>query len=343
MRWAGLYNYFFMNTKTILITGGAGYIGSHAVVKFEQAGYKTVILDNFANSDRQNLDGIFAILGYLPDFYECDISDRAWLQAIFEKYDFDGVLHFAGLKSPTESCREVGLYHEKNIFGSIVLFDVMENFGVKNIIFSSSASVYSNENISPITEKMPVNPIHAYGTSKLVIEHLLSDYANHKNWQVIILRYFNPIGAHISGYIGERPQWIPNNLLPYIFDVAIWRRDVLCIFGDDYQTKDGTGVRDYIDVNDLVDAHFVAYKNVSSGVQVYNIGTGCGVSVREMVSLVEEISGKKVPYAIFPRRPGDWGEVFASVEKIEKELGWKAQRTIRDAIESGWNFVKNFK
>ena len=206
--------------KNILITGGAGYIGSHTVVAFEQAGYKTVIIDNFANSDHSNLNGITKILGYSPDFYECDITDSQNLDKIFAKYSFDGVLHFAGLKSVSESCTKVGEYQEKNIFGSIVLLQIMEKYDVRKIIFSSSATVYAQENISPLTEEMPTNTTNPYGTSKLIIEKLVEDYVKHKDFQATILRYFNPIGAHESGFIGEKPNSVPNNLLPYVLDVA---------------------------------------------------------------------------------------------------------------------------
>ena len=326
--------------KTLLVTGGAGYIGSHAAVAFAQAGYKVVILDNFANAGRENLDGITKILGREVDFFECDITDRSGLEAIFEKYHFDGVLHFAGLKAVGESCEKIGEYHEKNIFGSIVLFDVMEKFGVKKLIFSSSATVYDQKNLPPFIEEMPTGTTNPYGTCKLVIEKLIEDYTMHKDWQAISLRYLNPIGAHSSGFISEIPQGIPNNLLPYIFDVARGKRTEVRVFGDDYPTQDGSGVRDYIDINDLVDAHLLAYENLQNGHEIFNVGTGKGTSVFEMIALVEKISDQKIPYEVMSRRSGDLAIVFASAQKITDKLGWKAKNSVEDAIVSGWNFIQ---
>lgn len=327
--------------KTILITGGVGYIGSHAVVAFENAGYKTVIVDNFSNSDQTNLDWINKILGYSPDFFECDISDEKNFSKIFEKYNFDAVVHFAGLKAVGESCEKPLLYYKNNIFGSLVLFDLMARFNVKKIIFSSSATVYSGENISPLTEKSALWTTNPYGTTKLHLEKIIEELVNFAEFEAIILRYFNPIWSHSSWLIGEKPNWIPNNLLPFVFDVAIWKREKLFVFGADYPTIDGTGVRDYIDVNDLVDAHLLAYKNLEKWLKIFNVGTGQGTSVLEIVNLVEKISWKKIPYQIIARRPWDIAEVFASAEKIKTELGWSAKRTISDAIASGWKFVKN--
>ena len=326
--------------KTLLVTGGAGYIGSHAAVTFAQAGYKVVILDNFANAGRENLDGIAKILGHEVDFFECDITNRGALESIFEKYNFDGVLHFAGLKAVGESCEKIGEYHEKNIFGSIVLFDVMEKFGVKKIIFSSSATVYDQKNLPPFIEEMPTGTTNPYGTCKLVIEKLIEDYTTHKDWQAISLRYLNPIGAHSSGFISEIPQGIPNNLLPYIFDVACGKRTEVRVFGDDYPTQDGSGVRDYIDINDLMDAHLLAYENLQNGHEIFNVGTGKGTSVFEMIDLVEKISGQKIPYKVMPRRSGDLAIVFSSTQKITEKLGWKAKNSVEDAIASGWNFIQ---
>lgn len=248
--------------KTILITGGAGYIGSHAVVAFEQVGYKTVIIDNFVNSDETNLDGIKKILGYSPDFFECNISDETTLDGIFQAYNFDAVVHFAGLKAVGESCEKPLLYHENNVAGSLVLFRVMAKYGVKKIIFSSSATVYRADNLPPFTEEMSLGTTNPYGTTKWHLEKILEELATFDGWSVTNLRYFNPIGAHESGFIGEKPNGIPNNLLPYVLDVALEKREKVLVFGGDYATIDGTGVRDYIDVNDLVDAHLLAYENL---------------------------------------------------------------------------------
>ncbi len=328
-----------MHKKTILITGGAWYIGSHAVIAFEQAGYETVSIDNFTNSSPDVLLGIEEILGYAPRFYECDITNQKELEDIISKHTFDGVIHFAWLKSVGESCQEVAQYHTNNIGGSMILFGVMQSYGVRNIVFSSSATVYSSENISPISESMPLRTTNPYGTTKLVIEKLLEDYSIQKEWSVMNLRYFNPIWAHPSGIIGESPQWIPNNLLPYVLDVALWKRESVSVFGNDYPTPDGTGVRDYIDVNDLIDAHVISYKALSKGFHCYNVGTGSGFSVLELIKKVEQISRKRVHYIFSSRRIGDLASVFADVSKIKNELWWVARRTFTQSIESAWNFI----
>lgn len=329
-----------MDTKILLITGGLGYIGSHAVVAFEQAGYETVIIDNLVNSSRDTLVGIEKILGYTPDFYDIDIRDRASLETLFEKYAFDGVIHFAGLKAVWESCQNIHEYQENNIGGSITLFGVMERFQVRRIVFSSSATVYRQDNISPFREDMPTGTTNPYGTSKLVIEQLLSDYREHASWSVVNLRYFNPIGAHASGYIWEIPNGIPNNLLPYILDVALWKREKVLIFGDDYDTPDGTWVRDYIDINDLISAHVCVYKNFSLGLETYNVGTWVGVSVLEMIHGVEKVSEKSIPYAITPRRAGDLAVVFADADRLRQKYGWKPEVSLEDSLLTAWNFIK---
>ena len=333
-----------MSKKIILITGGTGYIGSHAVVAFEQAGYQTVILDSLINSSRDSLSGIEKILGYCPDFYECDIRDRWWLVNVFSKYRFDGVIHFAGLKVVKESCDTVGLYHENNITGSIILFSLMEDFWVRNIVFSSSATVYSARNNSPIHEDMELDTTNPYWTTKLVIEKILWDYAIQKNWNVINLRYFNPIGAHISGFIWEVPSEIPTNILPYVLDVAIGKRKEVFVFGNDYDTPDGTGVRDYVDINDLVEAHVVAYSQSmkSSWVYTYNIGTWRWISVLELIDEVSVVSGNNISISIAARRKWDLPLVLADVSKIQKELWWSAKYAFHDSIASAWKFMKNW-
>jgi UDP-glucose 4-epimerase len=325
--------------KTLLITGWTGYIGSHAVVAFEHAGYKTVILDNLVNSSRDTLAGIEKILWYCPDFYECDIRDKKWLETIFQKYEFDGVIHFAGLKAVGESCKNIYEYQENNVSGSITLFGVMQQFQVKKIVFSSSATVYRADNTPPFTENMLIGTINPYGTSKLVIEELLKDYSTHVGWSIVNLRYFNPIGAHPSWYIGEVPNGIPNNLLPYILEVALGKREFVSVFWDDYDTQDGTGVRDYIDINDLIDAHVIVYENIKLWCEVYNVGTGKGTSVLEMIQGVEQVSWKSIPYKISVRRSWDLAIVFADSSKLMKKNFWKAKRSLNESLLSAWNFI----
>ena len=326
---------------TLLLTWATGYIGSHAVVAFEQAGYKTVIIDNLSNSSKDSLDGIEHILWYKPDFFEGDIRDKDFLRSVFSRYAFDGVIHFAGLKAVGESCTLPLHYHDNNIGGSIALFQVMEEYSVRKIVFSSSATVYRADNISPLTEDMPLGTTNPYGTTKLVIEELLEDLARLGTWSVIPLRYFNPIWAHPSGHIGELPNGIPNNLLPYVLDVAIGKRKKVSVYGNDYPTHDGTGVRDYIDVCDLVDAHLAAYKHLALWYTPINIWTGKGSSVLDMISLVEKVTGVTVPYEITARRPWDLATCFSSATRARELLGWKATRTLETSLENGWKFLKN--
>lgn len=327
--------------KTLLLTWATGYIGSHAVVAFEQAWYKTVIIDNLSNSSRETLSGIERILGYIPDFHQWDIRDKEFLVSVFEKYNFDAVVHFAGLKAVGESCDDPFEYYENNILWSIRLFEVMQDFDVRNIIFSSSATVYRADNISPFIEDMPLGTSNPYGSTKLIIERVLEDLCVHKWWRVMSLRYFNPIGAHPSGHIWETPSGIPNNLLPYIFDVASLKRESVKVYGDDYTTTDGTGVRDYIDVCDLVDAHVLAYERLWDWYEAINIGTGKGTSVLEMIQHVETITGKVIPYTIHPRRLGDIATVYCNPTLASERLGWSARRTIPESIANGWRFIQN--
>ncbi len=326
--------------KTLLITGGTGYIGSHAIVAFEQAGYRTVIIDNLSNSSTDTLLGIEQILGYTPDFFEGDIRDREFLISIFERYQFDAVVHFAGLKAVGESCDEPLLYHENNVGGSMTLFAVMEDYGVRKIIFSSSATVYDPIHAPEYREGQSLAATNPYGTTKLVIEYLLRDLATQKDWSVMALRYFNPIGAHPSGHIGEVPRGIPNNLLPYILDVAVGKRKQVHVYGDDYETPDGTGVRDYIDVCDLVDAHLLAYEKIEMGYEAINIGTGKGTSVLEMIRYVEEASGKHIPYGICPRRAGDIGMFYCDPTLAHTRLAWSAHTPISESVANGWRFIQ---
>ncbi|MDD5376748.1 MAG: UDP-glucose 4-epimerase GalE [Candidatus Gracilibacteria bacterium] len=332
--------------KTILITGGTGYIGSHAVVAFEQAGYTTVIVDNLSNSSEQVLSKIGKILGYIPDFHKADICDTKALDEVFSKHGFDGVIHFAGLKAVGESCEKPFLYYGNNILGSINLFEAMVRYKVRRIVFSSSATVYSSDNTLPLTESSKLGTTNPYGTSKLVIENVLQDLSLHASLQALPLRYFNPIGAHPSGHIGEKPNGVPNNLLPYILDVALGKREKVRVFGDDYPTIDGTGVRDYIDVNDLVDAHIAAYRKLeeisgdtNGSFTPVNIGTGRGTSVLEMIRMTEEATGKKVAFEKVGRRSGDLAEVYAGVDFAKEFLGWESEKTVKEGIESGWKFI----
>lgn len=326
--------------KTLLLTWATGYIGSHAVVAYEQAWYKTVIIDNLSNSSRETLFGIEKILWYTPDFYEWDICDRDFLVSVFSHYSFDAVVHFAWLKAVGESCDEPFRYYHNNILWSISLFEVMEQYGVRDIIFSSSATVYDIRNAPEYREWQQLGTINPYGSTKLIIERILEDLSMHKWWHVMSLRYLNPIDAHLSGYIGEAPQGVPNNLLPYIYDVATGRRDAVRVYGDDYDTRDGTGVRDYIDVCDLVEAHLLAYEKIWDWYEAINIGTGKGTSVLEMISYVESITEESIPYAISPRSHGDIGEFYCNPTLAYERLGWRATRTIPESIANGWRFIQ---
>ncbi|MDD2916228.1 MAG: UDP-glucose 4-epimerase GalE [Candidatus Gracilibacteria bacterium] len=351
--------------KTILLTGGLGYIGSHTCVVLEQAGFRTVLLDNLSNSSLSSLDGIERILGYRPVFYDADIRDRGAMASLLKSNDFAGVIHFAGLKAVGESVESPFEYYNNNIQGSFVFFEEMERTGLRNIVFSSSATVYAADNTLPLTEASKLGTTNSYGTSKLTLEFVLRDLVSAKAWNAIALRYFNPIGAHASGYIGERPKGVPNNLLPYILDVAIGKRERVGVYGDDYDTVDGTGVRDYIDVNDLAEAHLAAIQKLlaspttplpvfspsppapllseemgaKSSFQAINIGTGQGTSVLEMIENVRLASGKSIPYAILARRPGDLGSVYADPSLARELLGWEVKRSVREAVGSSWKFV----
>lgn len=329
--------------KILLITGWLWYIGSHAVVQFEQAGYKTVILDSLINSTREVLVNIEKILWYAPDFYEWDIWDEELLKTVFWKYNFEWVIHFAWLKAVGESCEFPSLYHRNNISWSIVLFEQMEKYKIRNVVFSSSATVYDSDNQLPFREDAKLWTTNPYGTTKLVLEYLLKDYSDHKNWKVLLLRYFNPIWAHESWYIWENPQWIPNNLLPYVFKVASGELESINVFWDDYQTKDGSWIRDYVDVVDLAEAHVSAYKKIeTSETQLYkaiNIGTSCWTSVFELIQWVEEVIWRELPKKIVWRRTWDIGEVYANVDFAFEYLGWKAKRSIHESLKNGWRFI----
>lgn len=330
---------------SILVTGGAGYIGSHTCVELIRAGYDIVVLDNFVNSSSIAVDRTKELAGKDFPFYLCDIRDRGGLREIFQKEKIDAVIHFAGLKSVSQSCSVPLSYYENNIGGSVILFQVMEEFGCKNIVFSSSATVYGQDKEAPFSEDMPVGEsTNPYGTTKLYIETILKDtYTADNDWSVSLLRYFNPIGAHKSGRIGEDPNDIPNNLMPYISQVAIGRLPYLNVYGNDYPTHDGTGVRDYIHVVDLALGHIKALERVmnQTGLDIFNLGTGIGYSVFDMVKAFEQASGVEVPYKIAGRRSGDVATSFANPKKAASELDWKAERDLNEMCEDAWRWQKN--
>lgn len=332
-----------MKKQTLLITGGAGYIGSHTCVELLKNGYDIVVLDNFCNSKPQVLDHIKEIAGRDFPCYEADLLNIEAVEPIFRKFKIDGVIHFAALKAVGESVAKPLLYYHNNITGTLNLCKLMAKYGVKKIVFSSSATVYGDPATVPITEDFPLSTTNPYGSTKLMMEMILKDlYTSDKEWSVGLLRYFNPIGAHKSGLIGEDPNGIPNNLLPYITKVASGELECLSVFGDDYPTHDGTGVRDYIHVVDLADGHVKAIDKISKepGVYIYNLGTGTGYSVLDIVKNFEKENNIKVNYKIADRRTGDIAECYADPSKAEKELGWKAQRGIGEMCRDSWNFIK---
>ncbi|MDD6729616.1 MAG: UDP-glucose 4-epimerase GalE [Eggerthellaceae bacterium] len=332
--------------ETILVTGGTGFIGSHTCVELINAGYDVVVFDNLVNSKEESLNRIEKITGTRPRFYKVDMLDRAGVWDIFEKESISSVIHFAGLKAVGESVEKPWEYYQNNIEGTLILVDVMRAHGVKNIVFSSSATVYGDPAFVPITEECPLgNPTNPYGQTKKMLEQILSDlYVADHEWNVSLLRYFNPIGAHPSGLMGEDPNGIPNNLMPYITQVALGKLPKLGVFGDDYDTHDGTGVRDYIHVVDLARGHVKTLQAVEgqTGVHVWNLGTGKGYSVLDVVKAFEAATGKKVPYQIKPRRAGDIATCYASADKAKRDLGWEAQYDIEDMCRDAWNWqMKN--
>ena len=324
----------------VLVTGGAGYIGSHTCVELLQRDMGVVVVDNLVNSSPKAIERVEQITGKHVDFYVKDVRDREAMNAIFDKHQIDCVIHFAGLKAVGESVAMPLEYYDNNLFSTVTLCEVMRDHGVKNIVFSSSATVYSGDNEMPLREAsrtgMCTNPD---GWTKYMSEQILRDTAKSDNdWAIVLLRYFNPIGAHSSGLIGEDPRGIPNNLMPFISQVAIGRREYLNVFGDDYDTPDGTGVRDYIHVVDLARGHVAAinYMQQHKGESVFNLGTGNGYSVLDMVHAFEKVTGKKVPYKIAPRRPGDLATVYASPDKSAELLGWKAEYGLEDMCRDTW-------
>lgn len=332
----------------IAVTGGAGFIGSHTVVELQQQGYECVIIDDFSNSERQALDGIESITGIRPKLEEGSVCDAAFLDSVFSKYDFHAVIHFAAFKSVNESVAHPLRYYRNNLTGLTSLLEVMKAHEVKQLIFSSSCTIYGTpEDTRVVSEATPSGtPNSPYGWTKLMGEQILSDFsAANPDFCVVLLRYFNPVGAHVSGKIGELPRGVPNNVLPYITQVAAGILKELTIFGNDYDTPDGTCVRDFIHVSDLADAHVVAMKKLGekSGVFVFNVGTGVGTSVLELVNMFGEVTGKKIPYVFGPRRPGDVVAIAADVSRIFKELGWKTSRTAADAVRDSWRWERHLR
>ena len=329
----------------ILLTGGAGYIGSHTIIELDKAGHSVVVVDNLVNSNPESLRRVAKIIGKEIPFYEVDVRDKEALSKVFDENKFDAVIHFAGLKAVGESVAKPLEYYHNNMTGTFILLDVMRQHNCKNIIFSSSATVYGNPAIIPITEECPkghcTNP---YGQTKSMLEEVLMDVQKaDPEWNVVLLRYFNPIGAHKSGMIGENPNGIPNNLMPYITQTAVGIRKELGIFGNDYDTPDGTGVRDYIHVCDLASGHVAALKAINNkcGLAIYNLGTGHGYSVLDVVNAFMRVNGVSVPYVIKPRRPGDIATCYCNPAKAKAELGWEAKYGIDEMCRDSWNWQKN--
>ena len=327
---------------SILVTGGAGYIGSHTCIELLTQGYEVVIVDNLYNSCEEAVRRIEELSGKKVSFYKADLLDKEAVEEIFEKESIDSVIHFAGLKAVGESVQKPLEYFHNNLTGTLILCDVMRHHGVKSIVFSSSATVYGNPASVPIYEDFPLSVTNPYGRTKLMIEEILQDVVvSDPEWKVILLRYFNPVGAHKSGRIGENPRGIPNNLTPYITQVAVGKLDHVNVFGNDYDTPDVTGVRDYIHVVDLALGHVKAIEKINAmdgGVKIYNLGTGIGYSVLEVIEAFRKATGTEIPYVIGPRRAGDIATCYAATDKAEKELGWKAQRGLDEMCEDAWRW-----
>ncbi len=325
----------------ILVTGGTGYIGSHTVLELLKAGYEIVVMDNLSNSKEDALVRVQKLAGKSCIFEKVDLLDKKGLEELFKMYNFEGVIHFAGLKAVGESVEKPLYYYQNNVEGTLNLLDTMRQFDVKNIVFSSSCTVYGDPETVPVTEDFSLTATNPYGRSKLTIEYILKDlYIADDTLNIALLRYFNPVGAHESGEIGEDPNGIPNNLLPYITQVAVGKLKELSVFGGDYPTHDGTGVRDYIHVVDLATGHVKAWEKLlkNPGLVIYNLGTGKGYSVLDVIKAFEKASGKKIPYKITERRPGDVAETYANPKKAEKELGWSAERDILQMCQDAWRW-----
>lgn len=327
--------------NTILVTGGAGYIGSHACIVLMEAGYDVVVLDNLCNADAEVFNRLERIVGRRPEFVQGDVGDRATLDAIFSSHVITAVMHFAGLKAVGESVARPLEYYANNVGGTLALLAAMEQAGVKSLVFSSSATVYGDPASVPIDEGFPLSATNPYGRSKLMVEEILADWQSvNPAWSIGCLRYFNPVGAHPSGLIGENPQGSPNNLMPYVAQVAVGRQELLYVFGGDYPTADGTGVRDYIHVMDLVEGHLAALNFISRqcGLFTANLGTGTGYSVLELVQAFEQASSRPIPYEIVARRPGDVARCWADTRLAEEKLGWKATRNLQQMCEDSWRW-----
>lgn len=329
----------------LLVTGGAGFIGSHTLVELAQAGYQLLVLDNLCNSQAQVLARVEQLTGQSIKFIQGDIRDAALLEQIFSQHSIQAVVHFAGLKAVGESTEDPLSYYSNNVYGSQVLLQAMQQAGVFKLVFSSSATVYGEPAEIPITENCPLaRPTNPYGRTKLIVEDLTRDLAaSNPNWRIALLRYFNPIGAHASGLLGENPKGIPNNLLPYVAKVAVGELAELAVFGQDYPTPDGTGVRDYIHVVDLAQGHVAALKYLDqhAGVHTWNLGTGQGYSVLEIIHAFEQVSGQKIPYKVSPRRAGDLATCYSNPSKAKQELGWQAQFNLEQMLQDSWKFIQS--
>lgn len=326
---------------TVLVTGGAGYIGSHAAVELLENGYNIVVVDNLSNSKLEAINRVKELTGKDFPFYQFDLLDFDSMEQLFQKYQFDSVIHFAGLKAVGESVEIPLKYYHNNVTGSLNLCKLMQKYNVKKMVFSSSATVYGNPDRVPIDESFPLSATNPYGRTKLMIEEILRDlYVSDSTWRIALLRYFNPIGAHKSGRIGENPNGIPNNLMPYITQVAVGKREKLYVFGNDYDTHDGTGVRDYIHVVDLVRGHIKAleYLEHNTGVEAFNLGTGTGYSVLDIVNTFSEVNNVKIPYEFIDRRPGDVAISYANPEKANRLLKWKTEYNLRQMCEDSWRW-----
>jgi UDP-glucose 4-epimerase len=328
-----------MASQTILVTGGAGYIGSHACLVLLEAGYDVVVVDNLSNASEESLNRVRELTGKDLAFHEVDLVDADAVEQVFAAHDLSAVMHFAGLKAVGESTEIPLRYYDNNITGTLVLLEAMKRHKVTDFVFSSSATVYGDPASVPITEDFPLTATNPYGWTKLMIEQICRDVAAAEpSWRMCLLRYFNPVGAHGSGRIGEDPSGIPNNLMPYIMQVAVGRRERLGVFGNDYDTTDGTGVRDYIHVMDLVEGHVAALKNLENGCHAFNLGRGKGYSVLQMLAAASKAVGKEIPHEIQPRRPGDIAECFADASRAETSWGWKASRGVEEMCQDHWRW-----